>query len=247
MLSRLGSLVGYLYLRSWPTRNLPFYDHRYDHLEGPSNWYWQERGVFGAKVIPTGGKVLDLCCGDGTYSGIYYSTRAGHVDALDRNPGALALARHRYRLANVTWIDADVVADPFPASNYDVVILFAALEHFSVRNGAVLLAKVVGSMKPSGTFIGSTPIFAEEGGHNVEHDNEFFSMDYLRGFLNPHFGHINTWTSDWRGRVDAYFECTAPKAIDETTLLTLIAELEQRRLKEQAALGEQASTTSAAR
>jgi hypothetical protein len=56
---RLGSIVGYLYLRSWPTRNLPYYDHRYDYLAGSSNWYWQERGVLGAKTIPPGDNVLD--------------------------------------------------------------------------------------------------------------------------------------------------------------------------------------------
>jgi ubiquinone/menaquinone biosynthesis C-methylase UbiE len=247
VVTRLGSLVGYLYLRSWPTRNLPFFDHRYDHLEGPSNWNWQERGVFGAKTIPSGGKVLDLCCGDGTYSGIYYAARAGHVDALDRNPGALRLARRRYPRRNVAWIDADVLATPFPASDYDVVMLFAAIEHFSVRNGTILLAKIAKSLKASGTLIGSTPIFTEEGGHNVEHDNEFFSIDYLVGFLEPHFGHIETWTSDWRGRLDAYFECTVPKVVGEVGLTALISELEQRRVAEQASLGKPAGVLSAAR
>jgi len=236
-MTRFGSLVGYLYLRSWPTRNLPFYDHRYDYLEGPSNWYWQERGVVGAKTIPSGGKVLDLCCGDGTYSGIYYSSRAGHVDALDRNPSALSLARRRYRLPNVSWIDADVLASPFPSSDYDVVMLFAAIEHFSVANGTTLLAKIAKSLKPTGTLIGSTPIFAEEGGHNMEHDNEFFSMSYLTGFMEPHFGHIETWTSDWRGRIDAYFQCTIPKVIGDDAVNKVIADLEQWRSKEQQELG----------
>lgn len=234
--TRLGSLVGYLYLRSWPTRNLPFYDHRFDYLEGPSNWYWQERGVLGAKTIPSGGKVLDLCCGDGTYSGNYYSVRAGHIDAIDRNPSALRLARSRYHAQNVTWIDADVLSDPFPASDYDVVMLFAAIEHFSVKNGTTLLAKIVNSLKATGTLIGSTPIFAEEGGHNVEHDNEFFSMENLIGFLEPHFGHIDTWTSDWRGRVDAYFVCSNPKVVPAEKVDGLIAKLEARRSHEQEAL-----------
>lgn len=235
---RFGSLVGYLYLRSWPTRNLPFYDHRYDYLQGPWNWNWQERGVIAAKTIPPGGKVLDLCCGEGTYSGIYYASRAGHVDAIDRNPAALHLARRRYRRPNVSWIDGDVIADRFPSLDYDVVTLFAAIEHFSVSNGTILLAKIAKSMKSSGTLIGSTPLFAEEGGHNVEHDNEFFSLDYLLRFLEPHFGHIETWKSDWRGRLDAYFQCTEPKIVGEAQLRALIEELERRRSEEQKALAQ---------
>lgn len=238
---RLGSLVGYLYLRSWPTRNLPYFDHRYDFLQGPSNWNWQERGVLAARTIPMGGRVLDLCCGEGTYTGVYYATRAGHVDAIDRNPGALRLAAHRYRLTNVSWIDADVLAEPFPSSDYDLVTLFAAIEHFSVANGTKLLAKIARSLKPGGTLIGSTPIFAEEGGHNVEHDNEFFSISYLVEFFEPHFGHIETWTSDWRGRVDAYFQCSAPKMVGDGALVSLIAHLEQRRSEEQRNLGESKS------
>ncbi len=236
---RVGSLVGYLYLRSWPTRNLPYFDHRYDFLQGPSNWYWQERGVFGARVIPPQGKVLDLCCGEGTYSGFYYSTRAKHVDAIDRNPAALAVARRRFSLPNVSWIDADVLNQAFPSSDYDVVTLFAAIEHFSVSNGTMLLNKIAGALKSDGILIGSTPIFAEEGGHNVEHDNEFFSMGYLVEFMEPHFGRVDTWTSGWRGRTDAYFQCSMPRVLADGALRELIDHLERRRSQEQEALGEE--------
>jgi ubiquinone/menaquinone biosynthesis C-methylase UbiE len=236
VLVRAGELVGYLYLRSWPTRHLPYFDHRYDFLRGPSNWYWQERGIQGVKLIPTQGKVLDLCCGEGTYSGLYYSTRAAHVDAVDRNPMALELARRRYRLANVSWIDADVLSDPFPSSDYDVVTLFAAIEHFSVANGSALLRKIARSLKPTGALIGSTPIYAEEGGHNEEHDNEFFSIEYLREFMQPHFGQVETWTSNWQGRVEAYFHCTSPAASGDTVPDDLVARLEKRRTQEQMAL-----------
>lgn len=192
--------------------------------------------MLGAKTIPPGGNVLDLCCGDGTYSGLYYAIRAAHVDAMDRNPGAIRLAKRRYRISNVTWIEGDVLADQFPASDYDVVTLFAAIEHFSVANGVVLLGKIATSLKPTGTLIGSTPIFVEEGGHNIEHDNEFFSIEYLLRFLRPHFSTIHTWTSDWRGRNDAYFQCTQPRVVLDAMMPALIRDLERQRTEEQKAL-----------
>lgn len=228
----MSRFIGYLYVRSWPTRDLTFYDHRFDHLSGPRNWYWQERGVFGARVIPAGGTVLDLCCGEGTYAACYFASRAKHVDAIDRDHAAITLAARRFRLLNVDWIEADVLQEPFPLERYDVVTLFVAIEHFTVDAGSRLLNKIAATMKPSGTFVGSTVIFDEAGGHNIEHDNEFFSDHYLREFLQPHFQQIEMWSSMWNTRRDIYFSCRGALVLADVTLQRVINRLEDMRERE---------------
>ena len=177
-----------------------------------------------------------MCCGEGTYSGFYFADRAQRITAIDRDKRAIHLARRRFQQPNVEWIEADVLAYTLPTQEYDTVMLFAALEHFSVRDGTCLLARIGRSMKPSGTLIGSTPIFTEAGGHNVEHDNEFFSVRYLQSFLEPHFERVVVWTSAWSSRVESYFECLLPKAAAEVDLEPVIAGLEEARRRELAAV-----------
>lgn len=215
----LGKYVGRLYTRRWHLMGYSYYDHRFDHLRGPENWYWMERGVFGSRLIPDGGKVLDLGCGDGTFAALCYSPLAAEVDAIDRDPRAVELARDRYSGSRVRWHVRDIVVDPFPADDYDAVFLFAVLEHLSVRDGTALLGKIGSVLSPNGQFLGSTPLFNELGGHNVEHDNEFFSEKYLRTFLEPHFRRVDVWISRWPGgRNEAYFKCSMPRQLKEPAL-----------------------------
>jgi SAM-dependent methyltransferase len=215
-----GRLVSWLFCRLMPILGVTWFDHRFDHLRGPSNWYWSERGVLGAQLICSGDTVLDLCCGDGLFSALFYSVKANHVDALDRDRRAIALAWRRYRKANVKFLVADVVADEFPRPDYSVALFFSAIEHFSAEAGSRVLQRIAASLaKTNSVLLGSTPIVATRGGHNFEHDNEFLSMEQLKCFLSSHFGSIELRCSPWPGgRVEGYFRFRVPILLDEQDL-----------------------------
>ncbi len=223
--------IGYLYTRSWGTLGITFFDHRFDHLRGPENWHWMERGVFGARLIPRGGTVLDLGCGDGIFSGLCYSPVAGSVDAIDRDSRAISLARKRYPQENVHWHVSDILLDAFPRDRYDTVFLFAVIEHFSVAAGTDLIRKIGAALEPGGTLLGSTPLFHELGGHNDEHDNEFFSEEYLRAFLEPHFETLEIWVSRWPNRNEAYFQGAGYRSLDPSTLEQHVAAMTAEQAK----------------
>jgi len=111
---RFGSIIGILYTKSWGFLNISWFNHLFDHLCGPSNWHWYERGILGYRIIRPGDIVLDLCCGDGIYSGLFYSQRAKFVDAIDRDDRALSYARRRYQRDNVQFNKMDVINEDFP-------------------------------------------------------------------------------------------------------------------------------------
>jgi len=196
------------YRRYWMREQPPFYDHRADWLRGPTNWMWTERGVFGNRYIRPGDRVLDLCCGDGIFSGLFYSKQAAVVHALDRNEQAIELAKALYSHDKVEYYRKDVLTSSFPMEEYDAVMLFEAIEHFSEKEAAYLLAKIALHLAIDGFLLGSTPL---SPGGNPEHRHEFRTVDQLVDFMRPHFLYIETWLSRWSAdRTTLYFLCRKP-------------------------------------
>jgi len=211
LLILINRLYGKLYTKLWQYADLASYEHRFDHLRGVDNFYWVERGIKGLRYLPEKAKVLDLGCGDGIYSGIFYSTRAKHIDAIDYDHKIISLAKKYYKKPNINFICSNILTDVFPDTNYNVAFLFAVIEHFSVKEGQALLKKISLSLATGGCLLGSTPLFSEIGGHNIEHQNEFSSEEGLRIFLFPFFESIEIWVSPWPGRRECYFLCQKPK------------------------------------
>lgn len=218
LILRLARFIALAYTYLWGSFAIPWLDHRFDWLRGPENWVWNERGIYGTKLIRPRDKVLDICCGDGIYSGLYYSMFARLVHAIDRDEVAINFARTHYSRENVKFFKVDVIKENFPLENYDVIFMFAAIEHFSVEQGTQILQRVARALTASsnGCFLGSTPIFDEKTGHgHPEHDNEFTSIEQLRDFLSPYFAEIEIWTSKWGERKDTYFLCKKPIVRDD--------------------------------
>jgi SAM-dependent methyltransferase len=205
----LNKLVGWTYLKLWGILGIYWYDHDFDHLLGPGWNKWTERGILANRLIRPGDEVLDVACGDGTFSGNYYSQNAAHVDAFDFDKKAIATARRKHARPNVDFFLADA-NNVSLSKKYEVILLFASIEHFSIQDGARLLRRLGDALKPDGVLLGSTPIFKETGGHNDEHQNEFLSVEQLRNFPTPHFAKIELWSSQWQKRMDCYFECKEP-------------------------------------
>jgi SAM-dependent methyltransferase len=207
----LDKVVGWSYLKLWGILGIYWYDHDFDHLLGPGWNNWTERGILANRCIRPGDEVLDVACGDGSYSGNYYSQCADHVDAFDYDEKAIGCARRKHAKPNVHFFLADATS-VILSKKYDVVLLFASIEHFTIEDGARLLQKLGDALVQGGVLLGSTPVFTEMGGHNDEHKNEFLSEEQLRTFLTPHFKKVELWCSPWPKRTEYYFECREPIA-----------------------------------
>jgi SAM-dependent methyltransferase len=215
---KTSTAVAIYHLKHWtPAAKHTFYDHRFNWYRGPLEWQWLERAVYGNAEIADGANanVLDLCCGDGIYSRMW-ADRAGHVDGVDRNPLALRVARENWAHERVQFHEQDVLLAPFPRPPYQVVMWFAAIEHFACADIHMLLDKIGAALTPNGVLVGSTPA---GGGSNPEHQCPFPNEEALEEMMYPHFAVVDTWRSRWGpNRVEMYFRCRdwrGPAAVEE--------------------------------
>ncbi|UCG46526.1 MAG: class I SAM-dependent methyltransferase, partial [Phycisphaerales bacterium] len=200
--SRLGNV--------WQSAGAPvWFDHEIDYHLWPKNLFWIERGVFGRLVMSPGCKVLDLCCGDGYFSDIWFSTIAGHIDACDNDEDALRFAAQRHLNAKVAYHRVNILTQPLPSTDYDVVAWFEGIEHFSEQQIGQVLEKIRSSLASGGRLVGSTPLVTRQGRcGNRQHDREFDSQGDLEGVLKIVFGDVRTWATVYPGRTTCYFHAS---------------------------------------
>ncbi len=196
-----------------------WFDHRIDlYYHWPHNLFWLERGVFPRKHMFKGCTVLDLFCGDGFFSRYFYSTIASHIDAVDKDPDAVAHAMrwHSHPVINYTVLDA--VKQDLPRPCYNVIVWFEGIEHLSEIEYKVVINKLKTAIEKTGILIGSTPIVPKEllGRGNWEHQREFADVRQLHAFLSQDFHYIDIGVTVYPlfgggERRTAYFTLKEPK------------------------------------
>lgn len=108
-----------------------------------------------AEHLPPGGSVLDLGCGTGVNVarllrlGIPFSRYVG----IDLTPQMLAVARRKFGdLPNVTFQRLDLLRDPLPEGEFDLVISTWVFSHLRKRAGEVV-EKAMQRLKPGGHIV----------------------------------------------------------------------------------------------
>ncbi len=92
-------------------------------------------------------RVLEVGCGAGDLAAVL-AGRATSVDAVDRSPQMVALARARVP-ANVRVIEADVLSLDLPPGGYDAVVGVSVLHHLPLEEALQHLAAAV---RPGGVL-----------------------------------------------------------------------------------------------
>lgn len=196
-----------------------WFDHRIDlYYQWPHNLFWLERGVLPRKYMVDGCTVLDLFCGDGFFSRYFYSTIAGYIDAVDKDPKAISHAKRWHSHPKINYAVRNAVEQGFPRSSYDVIVWFEGIEHLDEAQCEVIVKRIKEAMGETGVLIGSTPIVPSQ--HlmrgNWEHQNEFSSVEQLREFLTRDFSEIGIDVTvypvlDGSERRTAHFTLRGPK------------------------------------
>jgi len=196
-----------------------WFDHRIDlYYHWPHNLFWLERGILPRKYMFPGCTVLDLFCGDGFYSRYFYSTIAGHIDAVDVDPTAIKHAQRWHASPKVDHYELDAVMQEFPRIHYDVIVWFEAIEHLNEGDYTVVLQRIKAAMGENSVLIGSTPIIEEAqlGQGSWQHSNEFTSVEQLRALLSRDFHDVQIELTiypvlEGGERRTAYFTLMRPK------------------------------------
>ncbi len=149
----------------------------------PSKWSFTARGVYARENMFKGCSVLDLCCGDGSYSHLFFSDIAGKIDAVDNDSFALSYANRYCAVPSIKFHKIDIINQQLPATQYDVVVWNAAICYFTEPQIRVILKKIVCAGTKNMILCGMLPI---ANGH-VDHQTEFTDQNSVKIFLNEYF------------------------------------------------------------
>jgi SAM-dependent methyltransferase len=154
----------------------------------------------------TRANTLDLCCGDGSYSFLFYSDIAGHVDAVDNDPHAIAYAA-KYRASPIiTYHQLDIIKQSLPETRYDVIVWNAAICYFSEDEIALILRKIADAGEPTMQLSGMLP---RANGH-VDHKTEFSDRASVAALLRRYFGIVEVREIDEGSLITFYFRASDP-------------------------------------
>jgi SAM-dependent methyltransferase len=163
-----------------------------------------ERGVFTSLAIPRGGRVLDLCCGDGYYARHFYMHRADNVIGVDYNPDVIEYARSVNDAPGISYEVADI-RKALPPGPFDTVVWNAAIEHFTEEELADIIAGIRDVLIDGGVLTGDTIVSRPDGKQLVHHEREFSGTEDLLELLQRHFAHASVMDSPFRDRTELYF------------------------------------------
>jgi len=162
--------------------------------------------------------VLDLFCGDAFFSYYFYSTIAGSIDAVDKDPSAIEHANRYHSHPKINYRVIDAVNEGFPREHYDLILWFEGIEHLTETEFDRIILSIKPAIEKKGILIGSTPLVSTEslGQGNWEHKNEFTNVEQLQNFLSRDFADIEitvTVYPELNGgkRRTAYFTVGTPK------------------------------------
>jgi SAM-dependent methyltransferase len=174
----------------------------------PARWAFVARGVYAREAMHRGCKVLDLCCGDGAYSRFFFSDIAGRVDAVDLDEYAIAYARRFHAAPSVRYSRLDIVAEPFPERDYDVVVWNAAICYFSEPDIRRILEKIVAASRPEMKLFGMLP----KANGWIDHKTEFSHVADVEKYLRQFFDEVAVHAIDEGSVTSFYFRARAPLA-----------------------------------
>lgn len=186
-----------------------FFNHQlnlYLWLHDPKQWAFTPRGVYPREKMFPGCKILDLCCGDGCYSYLFYSDIAGSIDAVDKDQTAIKFARKCYAADNLSFHHLDILKYPLPSSGYDFIIWNAAISYFDENEIHGILRKIVSSGAEGFRLFGVTPITL---GY-ADHKKEFGSAGELEHLLGQYFNSVDVKIIDELSVKNMYFCASAP-------------------------------------
>lgn len=210
---RITSAISYLlFIRDWQLEangRPQFFKHRINLARWPfvsSRWAFVARGVYSRENMFRGCKVLDLCCGDGSYSYLFYSDIASHIDAVDNDSIAIKYARKYHSNSKIIFHQIDVINHDLPSSEYDIVVWNAALCYFELHEIKQIILKIIKSGKPNLQLTGMIP----KANGWVDHKTEFSDTEILRQLFLKYFKVVTIKEVDEISITTFYFQASSP-------------------------------------
>jgi SAM-dependent methyltransferase len=202
-----------LYFRDWQLESQgrpQFFKHQINIGRWPVEpyrWSFAARGVYAREKMFSQCKVLDLCCGDGSYSYLFFSDIAGKIDAVDNDIYAINYARKYFSSPSINYCQLDIINQPLPSKEYDFVVWNAAICYFDESEIIKILQKIVDAGKPSMTLTGMLP----KANGWVDHKTEFSNTEQVVLLLQKFFDSVEIKEVDEGRAITLYFQASNPR------------------------------------
>ena len=181
-----------------------WYDHYIDLHYGwtrtgnPQAW---ERGIFNLMALRPGGKVLELCSGDGFNARYFYSAKAADITSIDLNPQAVSHARKYHRSGEIVFKQGDVRTD-IPDEKFDNVIWDSAICLFTHEETDSILRTLKTRLVEDGIVCGHIGFEPDQTDLNV---SRYARIDDLAVRLTPFFHNTRIFSTTYANRLNLYF------------------------------------------
>lgn len=147
-----------------------------------------------AMDVFTGKKIIDIGCGDGTYSYELAQQEPALVVAIDPVENAVKTAAEKYKeVKNLRFECVDLYQMDIPQEPYDIAILRGVLHHLpDLEKGieiACKLAKKILVMEPNG-YNPVLKIIEKTSRYHIEHDEQSFTPASLRRIFKKYGGAV---------------------------------------------------------
>lgn len=141
-----------------------------------------------------GKTIIDIGCGDGTYSIELASQGAKSVLAVDVVKNAIEMAAKKYQdVENLSFKAVDFYKMELPQEPYDVAVLRGVLHHLpDLEKGieiACKLAKKIIVMEPNG-YNPVLKIIEKTSRYHIEHHEQSFAPQRLRSLFSRNNGEV---------------------------------------------------------
>ena len=146
--------------------------------------WWVEGPAFCGLAIEPGSRVLELGCGTGYYTDVFFSPFAAEIVAIDIDPRAIETARRMHFAKNVRYEVMDFRTQ-LPAGVFDTVVWSPTIFAYTPNDVDILMQRLRNFMSENARLCGWTYVEIDHGGPGVLwHDMNSLADRLKRYFKN---------------------------------------------------------------
>jgi SAM-dependent methyltransferase len=150
--------------------------------------WWVEGPAFCGLAIEAGSRVLDLGCGTGYYTDVFFSPFAAEIVAIDIDPRAIETARRMHQTKNIRYEVVDF-RQSLPNGPFDAVVWTPTIIAYTVDEVHDLMGKLRNVLSKDGRLCGFTCVETDRRGPEVL----WYDMASLAARLKRYFKNVRVF------------------------------------------------------
>lgn len=164
------------------------YINQFFLMSASKRTWWVEGPAFCGLAIEPGSRVLELGCGTGYYSDVFFSPFASEIVAIDIDPRAIESARRMHQAKNIRYEVMDF-RKKLPDGLFDVVVWTPTIVAYTPEEVHAFMPRLRDVMRPGAHLCGFTCIETSHKGSDVL----WYDMQSLAERLKRYFQNVRAF------------------------------------------------------